>query len=128
MTAVGLAGLLAFDTLGRGLLPAGAYCLLHLVEANVVTPFVLGRRCALNPVLIFVGLIFCFWLWGVLGAFLAVPLLVTLKVICDRVPALNFLGDFLAPHEVPEPAPDGKADSHSHSIESFPVVPIPPVS
>jgi predicted PurR-regulated permease PerM len=127
MTAVGLAGLLAFDTLGLGLLPAGAYCLLHLVEANAVTPFVLGRRCALNPVLIFVGLIFCAWLWGVIGAFLAVPLLVTLKVICDRVPVLNFLGEFLAPHEAAEPAPDGKAGSQSHPSEAAPALSMPHV-
>lgn len=99
MTAVGLAGLLAFDSLGRGLLPAGAYFLLHLIEANAVTPFLLGRRFALNPVLIFVALIFFTWLWGVIGALLAFPLLLTAKVVCDRVPALNVLGELLAPHD-----------------------------
>jgi predicted PurR-regulated permease PerM len=122
ITAVGLAGLLTFDTLGRALLPAGTYCLLHLVEANLLTPFVLGRRCALNPVLIFVGLISCVWLWGVVGAFLAVPLLVTLKVICDRVPELNFLGEFLAPHDTPEPA---QAGFPSQPVDPAPIVSMP---
>jgi predicted PurR-regulated permease PerM len=96
MIAVTMAGLLAFDTLGPGLLPGSAYLLLHLVEANLVTPFVLGRRCALNPVLIFVSLMFFGWLWGVPGALLAVPLLVTAKVVCDRITVLSSLGQFLS--------------------------------
>jgi predicted PurR-regulated permease PerM len=93
---VGIGGLFAFDSLGQALLPAGAYLVLHLVEANAVTPFVLGRRFMLNPVVIFVALIFCIWLWGVTGALLAMPLLVTLKVICERLPALATVGEFLS--------------------------------
>jgi predicted PurR-regulated permease PerM len=96
MLAVAMAGLLAFDTIGQGLLPAGAYFLLHLAEANLVTPFVLGHRCALNPVVIFVSLMFFGWLWGVAGALLAVPLLVTAKVVCDSIAVLSPLGKFLS--------------------------------
>lgn len=127
MTAVGLAGLLAFDTLGYGILPVTAYCLLHLIETYAVTPYVLGRRFALNPVIIFIGLIFFAWLWGVIGALLAFPLLMTAKVICDHVPRLSFLGELLAPHEVAESTPDEKAGTHSHSIEPAPVSSLPPV-
>lgn len=97
--AVALAGLFAFDTLGKALAPAGLYLVLHLVEANAVTPFVLGRRFTLNPVIIFVSLIFGSWLWGVTGALLAVPLLVTLKVICERVGSLATVAEFLSSHE-----------------------------
>lgn len=94
--AVGLGGLFVFDTFGQAVLPAGAYLILHLVEADAVTPFVLGRRFTLNPVIIFVALMFFVWLWGVLGALLAMPLLVTLKVICERVPSLTTVGELLA--------------------------------
>jgi predicted PurR-regulated permease PerM len=125
--AVGLAGLLAFDTLGYGILPATAYCLLHLIETYVVTPYVLGRRFALSPVFIFIGLIFCAWLWGVIGALLAFPLLMTVKVICDHVPPLNFLGELLAPHEVAESSSEEKNGSRSHPIEPAPVSPLPPI-
>jgi predicted PurR-regulated permease PerM len=93
---VAIAGLLAFDTVTRGLLPAGIYLLWHLLEADLVTPFFLGRRFKLNPVVIFVALMFCAWLWGIVGALLAMPLLVTLQVICSRVPALAALGELLA--------------------------------
>jgi predicted PurR-regulated permease PerM len=96
MIAVALAGLISFDTVGQGLAPAGVYLACHLIEANLVTPYALGRRFTLNPVIIFVFLIFCIWLWGIIGAFLAVPILVTLKVICDRINRLSPLGEFLA--------------------------------
>ncbi len=88
MCAIGLAGLLGFNTVGGALLPVGAYLMLHLVETYLVTPFALGQRFRLNPVIIFVAFIFFAWLWGVIGALLAMPLLVSLKVISERVPAL----------------------------------------
>src|ERR1035438_10464843 len=80
-------GLLTFDSPWRGLLPPLWYLVLHLLEANFVTPTLLGRRFTLNPVAIFVSLIFWVWLWGVPGALLSVPILVSVKVVCDRIPA-----------------------------------------
>jgi len=88
-------GLLTFDTLPRGLLPPGWYLLLHLLEANLVTPVLLGRRFTLNPVIIFISLIFWTWLWGVPGALLSVPILVSIKVICDHLPKLSPVSELL---------------------------------
>ena len=88
-------GLLTFDTLPRGLLPPGWYLLLHLLEANLVTPVLLGRRFTLNPVVIFISLIFWTWLWGVPGALLSVPILVSIKVICDHLPKLSPVSELL---------------------------------
>ena len=88
-------GLLTFDSLGKGLLPPAWYLLLHLLEANFITPMLLGRRFTLNPVVIFVFLIFSTWLWGVPGALLSVPLLVSIKVICDRVPSLSAVSELV---------------------------------
>jgi predicted PurR-regulated permease PerM len=88
-------GLLTFDTLWKGLLPPAWYLLLHLLEANFITPVLLGRRFTLNPVVIFVSLIFWTWLWGVPGALLSVPILVSIKVVCDRVPTLSSLSELL---------------------------------
>jgi predicted PurR-regulated permease PerM len=88
--------LLAFDTVGRALLPAGAYLVCHILEADMITPFLLGRRFKLNAFCIFVMLMFCGWLWGVLGALLAMPLLVSINVVSGRVPALAPLEKFLS--------------------------------
>jgi predicted PurR-regulated permease PerM len=89
-------GLLASDTLWQGLLPPAWYLLLHLLETNLITPVLLGRRFTLNPVVIFVSLIFWMWLWGVPGALLSVPILVSIKVVCDRVPAMSSVSELLS--------------------------------
>lgn len=96
-----IVGLLTFDTLGRGLLPPAFYLLLHLLEANLITPVLLGRRFTLNPVVLFVSLIFWTWLWGVPGALLSVPILVTVKVICDRIPTLSSVSELLTSEAKP---------------------------
>ena len=95
VTLLASVGLLSFDTLWLGLLPPGWYLLLHLLEANLITPILLGRRFTLNPVVIFVSLIFWTWLWGVPGALLSVPILVSIKVVCDRVPTLSPVSELL---------------------------------
>lgn len=89
-------GLLAFDTLPRALLPAGFFLLINLLEANFITPIFLGRRFSLNPVVIFVSLMFWTWLWGVTGALLSVPILASIKVVCDRFPRLSPISELLA--------------------------------
>ncbi len=95
VTLLATVGVLSFDTLSRGLLPPGWYLLLHLLEANFITPVLLGRRFTLNPVVIFVSLIFWTWLWGGPGALLSVPILVSIKVVCDRVPTLAPVSELL---------------------------------
>jgi predicted PurR-regulated permease PerM len=93
---LGTVGLLTFDTLWQGLLPPAWYLVLHLLEANLITPVLLGRRFTLNPVVIFVSLIFWMWLWGVPGALLSVPILVSIKVVCDRIPAMSPVSELLS--------------------------------
>jgi len=92
---LGLVGLVSFDTLSAGLIPACWYLALHLVEANLVTPLVIGRRFSLNPVIIFVSLMFWLWIWGVAGALLAVPILVSVKTICSRFPSVASVGEII---------------------------------
>jgi predicted PurR-regulated permease PerM len=72
-----LAGLLTVDTLWLALLPAGLYVGLHLIEGQTLTPMLLARRFTLNPVLVIVALVFWFWMWGIPGAILSVPMLAT---------------------------------------------------
>jgi predicted PurR-regulated permease PerM len=93
---LGTIGFLSFDTLWKGLLPPAWYLVLHLLEANLITPVLLGRRFTLNPVIIFVSLIFWTWLWGIPGALLSVPILVSIKIVCDRVPAMSAVSELLS--------------------------------
>src|SRR3546814_13443825 len=76
-----LGGLMTFDAVGFALLPALIFIGVHLVEANLITPLVLGRRLTINPLLILVSLSFWGWVWGTPGALLAVPLLLLLQTI-----------------------------------------------
>jgi predicted PurR-regulated permease PerM len=92
---LGVVGVLTFDTLWQGLMPATWYLALHLLEANLVTPILLGRRFTLNPVAIFISLMFWLWLWGVPGALLSVPILVLVKGICDRIPRAAYMSELI---------------------------------
>ena len=90
-----LAGLLTTNTLWYALLPAALYLIIHLIEGETITPMLLARRFTLNPVLVIIALIFWYWMWGVPGAILAVPMLAIAKIICDRVRVLSTFGHFL---------------------------------
>ena len=95
MVVFTLAGLSTFPDLARALMIPGSFLAINLIQANFATPLVLGHRLTLNPVAIFIGLAFFFWIWGVAGAFLAVPLLATFKIFCDHIVSLAAIGEFL---------------------------------
>jgi predicted PurR-regulated permease PerM len=95
VAVIGLAGLLTFDTVWQALLPAGIYLGIHLIEGETVTPMLLARRLTLNPVAVIIALVFWYWMWGVAGALLAVPMLATFKIVCDRIERLMAIGHFL---------------------------------
>jgi predicted PurR-regulated permease PerM len=78
-----LGGLMAFADPWYALLPALAFAGIHVVEANIITPALVGRRLTINPLLILVALSFWAWVWGTTGALLAVPLLIILKTVLD---------------------------------------------
>lgn len=88
-------GFLTFDDVGQALMAPGAFIGLNIVESYIVTPIVLGRRLTLNPVVIFLGLTFWGWLWGITGALLAVPIMVVFKIFCDHSESMASIGEFL---------------------------------
>lgn len=92
---VALVAVLTFDDVGRVLIPPVSYLALTSLEGQFITPTILGRRLRLNPVVIFVWLVFWGWIWGVPGALVAVPMLAAFKIVCDRVENLRPVGDFL---------------------------------
>lgn len=90
-----MVGFLTFEDTAHALMAPGAYIGLNLLESYLVTPLVLGHRLTLNPVVIFLGLTFWGWLWGITGALLAVPIMVVLKIVCDHSEPLRSIGEFL---------------------------------
>ncbi len=78
-----LGGLMAFADPWYALLPAVSFAAIHLVEANIITPTVVGRRLTVNPLLILLALSFWAWVWGTTGALLAVPLLIILRTVLE---------------------------------------------
>lgn len=92
---LGIAGLATFPATSHALAVPGVFLLINFVQANIATPLLLSHRLSLNPVAQFVGLAFFFWLWGTPGAFLAVPILATFKILCDHIDGLRSVGEFL---------------------------------
>jgi predicted PurR-regulated permease PerM len=95
LTMVGLLALVGLgtsSTVAAGLIPALAFLVIHALEANVVTPSILGARFTLNPVSILISFSFFTWVWGVLGALLSVPILLTLSALVDHLGRPNLVG------------------------------------
>lgn len=76
-----LGGLMAFVDPWYALLPAVSFMLIHIVEANVITPALVGHRLTISPLLILIALSFWSWVWGTTGALLAVPLLIIIRTV-----------------------------------------------
>ncbi len=77
------------------LLPAALYLCIHLAEGETITPMLLARRFTINPVAVMLSLTFWYWMWGVPGAILSVPMLAIFKIVCDHLRPLRALGHFL---------------------------------
>jgi predicted PurR-regulated permease PerM len=88
--------LLSFESFWWALAAPGAYAALKVAEGNFVSPNILGRSLTLNPLVIILSLLFWSWLWGPVGALLAVPILVIAKTVCEHVERLHKLADFIS--------------------------------
>lgn len=77
------------------ILPACLYFGIHVAEGEIITPMLLASRFTINPVAVMLSLIFWYWMWGVAGAILAVPMLAILKIICDRLRPFRAFGHLL---------------------------------
>ena len=112
---VSIVAILSFATIGEALIPPAIYLGCHILEGQFLTPIILGRRLELNSVAIFITLALWSWLWGIVGAIIAVPLLVCIKVFCDHFDGLTSFGEFLsgAPPKPGEQNEDAEAEAQS---------------
>jgi predicted PurR-regulated permease PerM len=111
--ASALVAFVAFPTIGAALLPPLAYILVTGLESQLVSPLLLSRRLQLNSVAILLALAFWAWAWGIPGIVVAVPILVTFRVLCSHISSLNVVGDFLG-------GSDRTADATNGTVEPAP--------
>jgi len=78
-------GLVAFPTIGAGMLAPAAFAAATFLEGHFITPTIIGRRLALNALAVFMALAFWTWLWGPMGAFLSSPLLIVALIIKEHL-------------------------------------------
>jgi predicted PurR-regulated permease PerM len=90
-----LVAFLQFNTLEMAALVGGVSLLIHTLVGNLLTPWLTSRTSRMNPVAVFVGVIFWGWLWGVWGLLLGIPIMMIVKSVCDRVEDLQSIGELL---------------------------------
>jgi predicted PurR-regulated permease PerM len=92
---LGVVSFMQFNDLLKASYICGVAFAITSLEGFLLTPMLMGRAARMNPVAIFVGLLFWSWIWGIWGTVLAVPLLMMLKAICDHVEDLQPIGELL---------------------------------
>lgn len=90
-----LVGIMTFNSLADAFLLPLIYAGFSIVEGQLVTPSLIGRRLSLNTPIVFISLIFWGWIWGILGVLIAVPMLLTMKVFFDYIPSLKALSKLM---------------------------------
>jgi predicted PurR-regulated permease PerM len=92
---LGVVAFLQFDDLRKTIVVCAVAFAITSLEGFLLTPALMGRAARMNPVAIFVGLLFWSWVWGIWGAVLAVPMLMMIKAVCDHIEDLQPLGELL---------------------------------
>lgn len=96
MVLVGVVALAEFGTLGLAIVPVLIYFLCTTVEGQLLTPTIVGRRLEMNAAAVFLSVAFWGWIWGVVGMFLAVPIMVGIKIMSNHIEGLQTFGNFLS--------------------------------
>jgi predicted PurR-regulated permease PerM len=90
-----LVAFLQFGTVGMALAVGGISLVITSLEGYLLTPWLTGRASRMSPLVVFIGVLFWGWLWGVWGLLLGVPIIMIIKAICDRVEDLQPIGELL---------------------------------
>lgn len=110
-------GLMTFPDVWSALLPPLVFVGLHLVEANLITPMIVGKRLTISPLAILVSLSFWSWVWGTTGALLAVPLLIIMKTIFSAAGTPDIAG-FLFEHGTLTHAGEEEAEKDTADVDT----------
>jgi len=101
-TIVTVVALVSFDSASHAFIAPMIYFGVNFAD-NFIAPYVMGRRLVLNPLVVFVAVMFWGWIWGIIGVLLAVPITMTLKIICDHSPVMAPYAELLTALRVEKP-------------------------
>ncbi len=96
--------MLTFDQLSDILAVPAVFFTLTVIEGQILAPLIIGRHLILNPIVVLLSMLFWAWLWGVVGALVAVPILVAFKTFCEHHEALKPLSEWLGGKSAEPPA------------------------
>jgi len=99
---VTVVALVSFDSASHAFIAPMIYFGVNFAD-NFIAPYVMGRRLVLNPLVVFVAVMFWGWIWGIIGVLLAVPITMTLKIICDHSPVMAPYAELLTALRVEKP-------------------------
>jgi predicted PurR-regulated permease PerM len=91
-----LVAILKFDTLMPAVWVVVCVTLIHIVLGICIEPRLMGRNLHLSPLLVVLSLLFWGWLWGIVGTLLAVPIMATIKIVCENLPSLHFVSALMS--------------------------------
>lgn len=100
---VALVAVFSFDDWERMAAAPVALIVIHVIESQFVTPSIVGKRCAINTVAVFVAIALLGWMWGAIGALVAVPLLILLLTVAEQLPSMRWLAVLLSDGAAPMP-------------------------
>ncbi len=92
---VGITALISFDNALIIVLVPVIFFAVTSLNGNFIFPLIIGRNLEIHPVIVFIGVIFWGWIWGITGALIAIPLLSVIKIICNNVNSLQRFSKFL---------------------------------
>ena len=115
---IGAVAFLQFGSIRQASLVAGMTIVITTLEGNFITPQLLSRKSSLNLVAIFIAITFWSWVWGVAGMLLAVPILMAVKVVCDRVEGGEGLAEFLGTSPETPGAASGDTSSEQQAVRA----------
>lgn len=96
MVGAALLAVLQFNSYETAALIAGSSLAIHTLVGQLLVPWLTSRTSRMNPVAVFVGVIFWGWLWGIAGLLLGIPIMMVIKAVCDHVEDLQPVGELLS--------------------------------
>ena len=119
-TAAFVIALVSLNGFFTPLLVAASYVALTSIEGQLITPTLVSRKLEMNTVVVFLAVALWAWLWSVVGMIVAVPLLVVMRVLCDHLPGLERLGNFLGGEDPPPLGPEAASADADDKAEPVP--------